>query len=112
MAGVTVAPRVLKAMTPWLAALASLGVLWGAELPLGIPGEWVWPRLPTDPQTGINLGLGVVGISGLLLIVLLGHGRLLRPEVSEFETACWVCLLAAAVCGWWWVVQETAPPLR
>ncbi len=85
-------------------------VLWLTPLPLGIPGEWTWPRIPADPQASTNLFLA--GLAGGLYVGFIAYGtrRLRHPECSRLEEAVWVTMLGGASVFWIWNVQETAPP--
>lgn len=90
--------------------IASLSLLWFTEIPLGIPGEWTWPRLPADAQSGWNVLLAALGGSAYLAFVWGGAIRLAGPAVSRVESAVWVGLLGIASLAWLGLVQETAPP--
>lgn len=79
-------------------------------LPLGIPGEWVWHRIPSEPDVLWNL-IGVA-VAGALYVAFVeaGAGRLAgRLRVPSFEAAAWMSGLVAVAFVWLWVVQETAP---
>ncbi len=93
-------------------ALASLVVgvvLWGTSLPLGIPGQWVWERLPADAQTIPNLMLAAFAAGAYLLFVIFGERRFAQPTMTVMEAALWVSGLGVAGFGWLWTVQDTAP---
>lgn len=90
-------------------SLLSLGVLWGTAIPLGVPTEWVWERLPADAQSIPNLVLAGFAAAVYLLFVWLGDRRLSRLTVSSHEVALWLTGLAVAGFGWLWIVQDTAP---
>lgn len=101
--------------TLWVAGLfagvvASVVLLWGTTWPLGIPGEWVWPRLPADEATGANLWLAGGLATGYLVVVLVAGVRLQSAKVSCLETAAWLAGLVMMAFAWLWCVQETAPP--
>jgi len=115
----SVAPRpmsVSESSFPWsmiavvVGSLVTVGILWGTAMPLGIPGEWVWERLPADPQTMANLLLAAFGAVLYLGFVILGERRLSREAVSKAETIGWLIGLGVAGFCWLWTVQETAPP--
>jgi methylthioxylose transferase len=100
---------------PWpliaavVAALVSIAVLWTTTLPLGVPGEWVWERLPADAQTPANLILAAMGAALYLGFVILGDRRLSSSSTSKMELLAWLSGLAFAAFGWLWTVQDTAP---
>ena len=47
----------------------ALSLLWLQTVPLGIPGEWTWDRLKTEPDLGWNLGSGLVAAAIFLAFV-------------------------------------------
>lgn len=102
--------RVAQRLTLAGSVIVTLGLLWFTEIPLGIPGEWTWPRLPADAQTGWNLLLASLGGAIYLAFIRGGAARLGCPTVSQAETAAWVGLLGVASLAWLGLVQETAPP--
>ncbi len=92
-----------------LGSLVAAGVLWLTAIPLGIPGEWVWERLPADPQTIANLLIAGFAAALYLGFVIVGERRLSRPTISAMETTAWLSGLGVAGFCWLWVVQDTAP---
>ncbi|HUQ71915.1 MAG TPA: hypothetical protein VM165_20460 [Planctomycetaceae bacterium] len=101
--------RVVAFAAAAAAATATAIMLWATGIPLGIPGEWTWPRLPVDPQSGWNLLLAGLGAGLYLGFVAVGSRRLSSPKVHRAEVAAWVVALFVAAVGWLWTVQETAP---
>lgn len=99
---------------PWVSivvvAIVTVAFLWGTPIPLGIPGEWTWERMPADPQTVANLLLAGVAAAMYLGFVMVGERRLARSTTSTLETAAWLIALGGAGFCWLWTVQETAPP--
>jgi len=92
-----------------LAAAISIYVLWMTNIPLGIPGEWTWNRLPRDE---ISLGnLQLAGLCGAIYVavVLLGGRRLRVRHVSRPEVLGWLGGLMLIAAFWLWQVQDTAP---
>lgn len=90
-------------------ALVCVAILWGTGLPLGVPGEWTWPRLSGDPLTLGNLFLGSLG-AGLYVTAVGVGGQWLSRATSRVQRGCWLLVLGIAAGGWLWTVQETAPP--
>lgn len=86
-----------------------VGLLWGTSIPLGVPAEWVWERLPADAQSVPNLMLAVFAAAAYLLFVSLGERRLSRPATTTREVATWLGGLGIAAFIWLWTVQDTAP---
>ncbi len=86
--------------------------LWFTAIPLGIPGEWTWQRLPAEPDTAWNLsGLATAAIL-YVLFVEAGARRLKKPGPSRFrsmELAGWLTAMVAVSVTWLWLVQECAP---
>lgn len=97
----------------WTAIIGSglsVALLWLTDLPLGVPGEWTWPRLPADAQSGWNLLLAL-GVAAVYAgFVAAGQRRLAARAVSSVELTSWLIGLFAAGVVWVWTVQETAPP--
>ena len=95
-----------------VAAVASLGMLWLTEMPLGIPGEWTWDRVPAEPDSLLS-GLGAAVAAGLYVtVVRLGWKRLSRVSkkpIARAEVCAWLTALSAMSFAWLWVVQEAAP---
>jgi hypothetical protein len=101
--------RVFTFLWLGLGSAATLAVLWATSWPLGVPDEWVWLRLLTHADTGLNLALAVIGSVVYLTVVWVGGTRLMTDGVTRLETGAWVLVLAASAFGWLWCVQETAP---
>ena len=94
------------------ATAASLGVLWLSELPLGIPGEWTWDRVVTEPDSVWNL-IGAAVAAGLYLtVVRVGWKRLSgasRLAPQRLEVCAWLMALVAMAFVWLWIAQEASP---
>ena len=90
----------------------SLGVLWLTKIPLGIPGEWTWTRVTTQPDTLVNVLLLSVAAGFYLSVVRLGWRRFRSASFtsSSVEVAVWLAILVAISFTWIWIVQEGAPP--
>ncbi len=95
-----------------VAAIASLGMLWLTKMPLGIPGEWTWDRVPAEPDSLLS-GLGAAVASGLYVaVVRLGWKRLSRVSkkpLTRVEVCAWLTALVAMSFAWLWIAQEAAP---
>lgn len=90
-------------------SLLSLWLLRRSLLPLGIPGEWTWPRLPSDDFFVSNLVVAGLAAGLYLAFVAIGSHRLAGTARSGGETAAWLLGLVIAAGLWLCVVQETAP---
>ena len=92
-----------------LVAAGSLAVLWLTRLPLGIPAEWAWSRIPGDSSEWTLLILGwfsAAVVGGLYLgLVVIGASRL--EKANRLETAAWLLALSAAAFAWLWALQES-----
>lgn len=106
-------------MKIWLAILfgsaASIALLWFTSIPLGIPGEWTWNRVDTEPDTIWNLIGAAVASSLFTVFVLLGYRRFEQTSFAaitpfgRFEIRLWLTALVAVSFAWIWVVQEISP---
>lgn len=99
----------------WLAQLAgvavTIGLLWFHDLPLGIPGEWVWDRIDFDAASFQETSLGWV-IAGCatvvyLLFCLFADRRVL--EASRWEMTAWLSGLILMGVIWHGIAQECPP---
>ena len=92
--------------------VGSIYYLWFTELPLGVPYEWEWHRVPPEPDSWWNLAAVGVTAGFYLAFVEAGAKWLIRggshPNV-RLKTAAWLAGLVAAAFTWIWVVQEFAP---
>jgi hypothetical protein len=93
-------------------AAGSQAFLWYCSIPLGIPGEWIWHRVPSEPDFWWSL-LGA-GFAAALYVTFVAAGarRLDRPFRSfsrRLELTGWLTGLTVASFLWIWVVQEMAP---
>src|SRR3984957_5368983 len=90
-------------------AAGSRAVLWIPGIPLGVPGEWVWSRIPFVPGESMLLVLGIVSalvVGGLYLgFVAFGASRI--EQAGRWESAGWVTALGAAGFAWLWALKES-----
>ena len=93
------------------ASVLQIAVVWGDFLPLGIPGKWVWSRVPyTADEVAVT-------VLNLTLLVAIGIGYLLYVRAGARRIAAatrrnrWLLLggLTAAGFAWLWGVQESLP---
>jgi methylthioxylose transferase len=92
-----------------LVAAGSLAVLWCSSLPLGVPGEWVWDRIPVAGGEWLAVAFGWLeaGLVGAIYIalVLVGARRL---EGASRATVCgWLAALTVGGFAWLWAVQDS-----
>ncbi|MFN0052911.1 MAG: hypothetical protein ACKV0T_12035 [Planctomycetales bacterium] len=84
-----------------------IGIVWGTEWPLGVPGEWVWTRVSHASSLGLTFALLAIVGGCYLGWVWLGARRIDRA--TSPERAVWLMSLALAGFGWLWFAQEGAP---
>jgi methylthioxylose transferase len=92
-----------------LVAAGSLAVLWLTHVPLGIPAEWAWSRIPFDSNewTLLILGWFSAAVVGGLYLGLVVFGATRLEKANRLETAAWLLALAAAAFAWLWALQES-----
>jgi hypothetical protein len=92
-----------------LVAAGSLVVLWLTNLPLGVPGEWEWDRIPIARGEWLAVVLGwlAAGLVGALYIgfALVGARRVERAP--RWQVAGWLAGLTLGGFAWLWVVQDS-----
>ena len=92
-----------------LVAAGSLAVLWLSNLPLGVPGEWEWDRIPVvrGESLAVVLGWLLAGLVGgpYIALTLIGARRLrARPR---WQVAGWLGGLTVGGFAWLWAVQDS-----
>src|SRR5690349_13350118 len=99
----------------WLLVVAQatlvvgFGVALGSgRIPLGVRGEWEWPRLPVAP-TALDLITGLAGVAGFAGFAWRGGRALGRAKVSRGREAAWVAGLVGAAVAAQLVIQSGAP---
>ena len=93
-------------------SVLALSLLWLQTIPLGIPGEWTWDRLRTEPDLGWNFGSGLVAAAIFLAFIRQGWLRQQRQGLGRpgrFECSAWLIGLVLMSFAWLWVVQEISP---
>ena len=88
-------------------AAAGLWLLWGSGLPLGIPGEWTWPRIPLDAES-VAGWLTALLAGGLYIAFVFLGGRYLE-RAGRLAAAAWVSALVLCGCGWLLSLVESVP---
>lgn len=92
-------------------SIVTVAVLWLTEIPLGVPGEWVWSRIPYDSAAAWDLipsGMlcGFVAFC-YLGFVLRGFDRI--ASASRFSLAGWLSGLTVLGFFWLFAVQLSPP---
>ena len=98
----------------FVGAACSVAFLWLTDIPLGIPGEWEWKRIPVEDGQMVAAGLGwVMAGSVAAVYCALAWLGVKRLEVcSRTETAVWLGSLVLAGFFWLGVVQESPPAAK
>lgn len=99
----------------WLAQLAgvaaTIGVLWGSDIPLGVPNEWVWDRITLDDaelkMTALGWVIAGVATVAYLVFCLFADRRVL--EANRWEMTSWLAALIVVGAVWHGVVHECPP---
>ena len=92
-----------------LGMVAATGLLlWGTSIPLGVPGEWTWPRLPMTAETVVG-ACGAL-IAGFLYVGFVLWGRRGIDGRGRVAVAGQLLMLVAAAFAWLWTVQQCVPP--
>ncbi len=84
-----------------------IGVLWRTPVPLGVPGEWVWPRLPFSAEMASGWALAAALAATFLAFVRAGGRRL--GICGRGESAAWLTGLVVAGFLWLTGVQAAIP---
>jgi methylthioxylose transferase len=92
-----------------LVAAGSLAVLWLSNLPLGVPGEWEWDRIPfaREEWTAVILGCFLPGLIGSLYIALTLIGARRLEAAPRWQIAAWLVALTVGGFAWLWAVQDS-----
>jgi len=92
-----------------LMSVFALGMLWGTDLPLGVPGEWTWSRIPITTASQLEFVLGLItgGIAGLVYFLFCQVGCRRMEVAQNYERMGWLCGLVIA--GFFFLIslQET-----
>lgn len=82
-------------------------LLWATSLPLGIPGEWTWPRISDGADLIVGTVMGLAIGSAYVAFVAWGSGRI----DSSTRTATLGLLLMLVGAGFAWILclQESVP---
>lgn len=79
-------------------ASAGLWLLWGSETPLGIPGEWTWPRIPFNAES--VAGWLTASLAGGLYLAFVFLGGRKLDGAGRWGAGAWVLALVLFGCGW------------
>lgn len=86
---------------------ASVGLLWFTDVPLGVPGEWTWPRIPYVAEHVWGWIAAAATLAVYLVFVAAGSLRI--DSCGRFSRVAWLKALAVASFVWLGVVQWGVP---
>jgi hypothetical protein len=92
-----------------LVAAGSLAVLWLSNLPLGVPGEWEWDRIPVvrGDWAAVLLGWLAAGLVGGLYLAFTLVGARQLASAARWLVPAWLGGLTLGGFAWLWVVQDS-----
>ena len=100
----------------WLTQLAGVAatiwLLWGSDIPLGVPSDkWVWDRITFDPAEfqATSLGWVIAGIATVMFLVFCTFADRRVLEANRWEMTGWLAALVVVGAVWHGVVQECPP---
>lgn len=89
------------------AALLQIILLWGTEIPLGVPGEWTWPRIDGSRETLFSLVLLIPVATGY--VVYVQRGFQLFNHLSPRSRNIWLGGLYLFGLLWTWQSLASLP---
>lgn len=89
------------------AGLWSMWLLWGSDRPLGVPGEWTWPRIPFDAETIAGWLTALLAGALYFAFVLFGGRRI--EHSGRGLAGLWVCALILVGAGWLFSLISSVP---
>ena len=72
--------------------------LWGTAIPLGVPGEWTWSRIPADPLLPFSIAQLAIAATVFVCVGWLGDRRM--ADARPRELALWGLAASVAALGW------------
>jgi methylthioxylose transferase len=103
--------------------LATIVFLWGTAVPLGVPGEWVWERIPLADLGGSLIAGALVALVGAVYVAFVARGASRfgtrinattmadHPvrETSVLARSAWLSGLVVTGFVWLFAVQSLPP---
>ncbi len=90
-----------------LLSAASLLLLWTDAIPLGIPGEWIWPRLRYT-NSGIRFALTILLLCSPAYLGLAWFSQRKIERARTIPFLAWITGLFLASWGWLWLIQSVS----
>ena len=103
--------KVILGLAQLAGVAATIWLLWFSDIPLGVPGEWTWDRIPFDRDSLKEMSLGW-GIAGIVTVVYVAFCLFVDRRIMEaerLEVATWLSGLILLGAIWHGVVQECPP---
>lgn len=89
------------------AMVLSAILVWNTSIPLGVPGEWTWQRIPSSQPIESRLLFPVIALLGYLVVA---WGGSLWIESTPTKRSFALGLLFVASLAWLVAVEDAAPP--
>lgn len=100
----------------WLAQLAGVAatiwLLWGSDIPLGVPSDnWVWDRIQFDASefTTTTFGWAAVAIATVVYLIFCSFADRRVLEANRWEMTGWLAALVLVGSIWHGIVQDSPP---
>ena len=106
------ATKVLFWLAQLLGVAATIWLLWGSDIPLGVPSDnWVWDRIPLDAAEFqvTSFGWVIAGIATVVYLVFCSFADRRVLEADRWEMTGWLAGLVLVGAVWHGVVQECPP---
>jgi len=89
----------------------TVAFFWFTQIPLGVPGEWVWNRIAVKPSERLDFSLGIFQTSVVAAVCLwfIFFGAKRISQSNKKGIALWLAGLVAAGFLWLWSVQNLPP---
>ncbi|MBL8848968.1 MAG: hypothetical protein JNG89_04760, partial [Planctomycetaceae bacterium] len=86
---------------------ASIGMLWLTDIPLGVPGEWTWPRIPFSSASTWGWIVASAAAAAYISFVAVGAARI--AACGRISRCAWMAALAVAGFFWLTALQSAVP---
>jgi hypothetical protein len=100
-------PRLATLLLLFAVTGLQIAVVWSDRFPLGVPGEWTWPRIGVSAESAPGWAFASAVAAAYLAFVWLGARRMERCRGGE--SAAWLAGLVIAGFLWLTGVQAAVP---
>lgn len=90
-----------------LAVAGTAVVLMSDHIPLGVPGEWTWDRLPLEPASRIAALVALLAGAIYIGFSILGAARM--ETAGRLERSAWLLGLVGVAFAWIYVAVDAVP---